>query len=508
MNYLNHINELSNNINYEGFITKKEYNQNQLINEVILSLMNILNDDNKKEHIKMTLNILLKIIKYLKKESDRQEKEAKENNKTFLEIDAIEIILNSFIKDVSKNINKEYKMTIIYYIASLFNNKINKYFEDLVNLIIDSIKNEELVDISLSILIALLDADSQSIESYFPKLIPILIELLNKKFERMESILFQEDPIISKIIDCFSIMSDKISDYLKIILDEIFYLLNLSIINIQKKNIDKDNDEGENITNNKNNKNSIHNFQLFSPDNRKSILNININNKQNNHLESEINFNSNLLFNNNDSTIFNNSINNNSLNATNSPLDEGKIARNFLRKNSAIPSTSSAKKRLSILRSNTINNENFKKLLDILNNIFSLDNFHEYLPQLIIILNKYICFCPESRKEIIDFFFDLLKKKPNEMNCFLPNLFELIDKYEISIIDYSKKMKNCFNYLDNSFDEDKNLRYNKQKLSINDNLLIEKYILNKSFSSDDEKENNMSKNFEKILDDFNPENYS
>ena len=517
--YLSHINELSNNLNFEHSITKTEYNQNQLINDVIISLMNILNDDNKKVHIKIIIKIFTKIIKYLKKESDRQEKETKENNKKFLEIDAIEIILNSFIKDVSKNINKEYKMTIIYYIASLFNNKINKYFEDLVNLIIDSIKNEELVDISLSILIALLDADSQSIESYFPKLIPILIELLNKKFERMESILFQEDPIISKIIDCFSIMSDKISDYLKIILDEIFYLLNLSIINIQKKNLDKDNDEGENMTNNKNNKNNIHNFQLFSPDNKKNIqqsilninsmdFNININTKQNNHLESEINFNSNLLFNNNDSTIFNNSLNNNSLNATNSPLDEGKITRNFLRKNSAIPSTSSAKKRLSFHRSNTINNENFKKLLDILNNIFSLDNFHEYLPQLIIILNKYICFCPESRKEIIDFFFDLLKKKPNEMNCFLPNLFELIDKYEISIIDYSKKMKNCFNYLNNSFDEDKNLRYNKQKLSINDNLIIEKYILNKSFSSDDEKENNMSKNFEKILDDFNPENYS
>jgi hypothetical protein len=35
VNYLNHINELSNNLNYVGFISKKEYNQNQLLNEVI-----------------------------------------------------------------------------------------------------------------------------------------------------------------------------------------------------------------------------------------------------------------------------------------------------------------------------------------------------------------------------------------------------------------------------------------------------------------------------------------
>ena len=508
--YLSHINELSNNLNYEHIVNKIEYNENQLINDVITSLMNILNDDNKKVHIKIIIKIFMKIIKYLKKESDKQEKDKKDNKK-ILEIDAIELILNAFIKDNSKNINKEYKITIIYSIVRLFKNKISKYYSDLVNLILDSIKYEKLVEISLSILIELLESNTQSLNSFFPKLIPILIDLLNKKFEKVETILFQDEPITTKIIDCFCIMSDKISDYLKIILDEIFHLLNLSIINIQSKNLDKDYDEIESKINN----NNIHNFQIYDSDKKKNQQNILHNNdskRQKTFFDNEINFNNgnnNILFNNKDSNIFNtNNINNNNLILTNSPLNEAKIVKKFLRKNSAVLSSSSAKKKSSYNnRSTSINNENFKKILTILNKIFFLDNFQEYLPNLIIIINKFICFCPESRKEMIDFFFELFKRKPKEMNCFLPTLFELIDKYEISINDYSKKIKICFNYLENTFEDDKDNQFLKEKkdsLSIHDNLCI----LNKSFSSDDEKEYDMDKNFEKILDDFNPKNYS
>ena len=77
-------------------------------------------------------------------------------------------------------------------------------------------------------------------------------------------------------------------------------------------------------------------------------------------------------------------------------------------------------------------------------------------------------------------------------NDFYYNLFDLLIKWS-----------NC----ENTFEDDKDNQFLKEKkdsLSIHDNLCI----LNKSFSSDDEKEYDMDKNFEKILDDFNPKNYS
>ena len=140
----------------------------------------------------------------------------------------------------------------------------------------------------------------------------------------------------------------------------------------------------------------------------------------------------------------------------------------------------------------------------------SLDNFQEYLPQLITIFNKFICFCPESRNDIIDFFSELLKRKKNEMICYLPILFKLINKYKISGIENSRKIKNFFNYLDNSFENEKeklNLVQKKDSLSIGENSIADQDML-KSFDSDDEIINITDKNLESILEDFNPKNYS
>ena len=511
VNYLYHFNELSNNLNYEGFISKREYNQNQLLNEVISSLMNIFNDDNKKEHIKIILKILIQIIKYLKKERDKQEKDSKENNKKSFENEAIELILNSFVKDSSKNINKEYKVTIIYYIILLFKNDITGHFTDILNLVSDTIKHDELVEISLSILKELLEADSQSLDNYFQKLIPILLDLLNKEAEKVGSILIQDNSSITKIIECFCIMSGKISDYLNIILDEIFDLLNLSIINIQKKNLNSESSQNEKDINN----NNIHNFQLYVTDKIKAQPDIynSYDSINNNNLESDFNFNSNSLINNEDSNILN--LNNkNNLLLNNSPLEEVKIMKKYKRKNTLIQGTSSAKKRLTYKKiiTNTFDNKIFKKILDFIKKTIFLDNLHEYLPLLINILNKYICFCPELRKDIIEFYFELLTRKPNEMNCYMPFLLKLIYTYKIPIIDYSKKVKFSPNDLENSFEEEKEKQYSenkKESISIGDNSLLEKYILNKSFSSSIEKDNNdISKNLENILDDFNPKNYS
>ena len=503
-NVLNHMNEFSNKINYEGFISKKQYNQDELLNAAILSLMTILNDDNKKEHIKIVLKILLKIIKYLKKESDNKEKDEKDSKLKPFENESIELILNSFVKDSSKNINKEYKMRIIYKITVYFKKNVEEYFTDLINLVIDNIKNQELLNISLSILIELLRIDTKSLDNYYHKLIPTLIDLLNDRTQKIGSILSEEDSIFINVIECFSIMSDKISDYLNIILDEIFDLLNLSIINIQKYNLNKDSDEFELDIKVKNN-NNIQNLQMMGMERLKTqhliLNNIDSNKKSITNLDEINKDNNSLLYSNDDNLGYNNNY------ILNSPLNDAKL-RSKLRKNSAIPSTSSAKKKYSYsVSNNTFNNKILKKILEFIKKIIFLDTFQEYLPKLMIILNKYICFCPESRNEIIEFIFELLfKKKPNERNCYLPYLLKLINEYKIPII----KNKIYINIMENSFENEKdklNIEQKKESSSIGDNSLINKYKLNKSFESDEDKIDT-DKNLENILDDFNPKNYS
>ena len=164
-----------------------------------------------------------------------------------------------------------------------------------------------------------------------------------------------------------------------------------------------------------------------------------------------------------------------------------------------------------------INDKIFKKILNYIKRIISYENFHEYIPQLVIILKKYICLCPESRNEIVEFFFSLIESRPNEMNFYLPSLMNLIDKYKISILPFSRKSKNVnINNIYKPLEEDFNIS-NSYKIINNennqyplDNSLIEKYISIsfKSINKEEKEDENIKQVFEKILEDFNPKNYS
>ena len=505
VNYLNSISEYTGNLNFE-FAQKKENGQNDLLNDVISSLFVILNDGNKKEHAKNILIILMRIISYLKKEEENHQKKSEESNVKTYESEAIELILNSFLKHPAKNIKKEYKIGLIYYIIVFFKNIVKTHYEELFNLVIDSIKHEEFIDIALSILFELLQVNMQFMNNHYNKLIMILLDLLNKKAEEIGSILIIDDPIISKIIDCFNIMSEKITDSLNIILDDIFDLLNISLVNIQKKNLFLKSEEAFNELERRENKNNdniiISEFQIEKKIRKQTDI---FDNNEND-------------FNDLDNILFNDKDNNNSIINTNSPMNENNKLESNLHKNNNFMLNSSAKKKI-MFNGNTIviNEKIFKKILNFIKKIILYENFHEYVPQLIIILKKYICFCSESRNDIIEFFFSLLKARPNMMNFYLPSIMDLMYKYKISFIPYTPNSKIAPNILDKSLEQVLNNNNNSLQNINNDNnqypldfSLIEKYISMsfKSINNEEKEDENIKQVFEKILEDFNPKNYS
>ena len=235
MNYLNNMSDFQENSDYD-VLTKKENNKNQLLIDVIIFLMNILNDVNKKENVKDVLIIIMKIIKHLKEKNELKNKNNNEGNIDSSENEEIDLILNLILQHKAKNLKKRNKFAIIYYIIFEFKNEALIYFGEILNLIIDSIKHGEFIDISLTILIELLKVNKQIKNNICQKLIEILLELLNKKSKEIGVILIKENSYISKIIDCFHIMDENISEYSTIILDQCFYILEILLIQLKKKN--------------------------------------------------------------------------------------------------------------------------------------------------------------------------------------------------------------------------------------------------------------------------------
>ena len=78
--------------------------------------------------------------------------------------------------------------------------------------------------------------------------------------------------------------------------------------------------------------------------------------------------------------------------------------------------------------------------------VISYQNFNDYIPKLISIVKKYICFFPESRNDIIELFNSLLKPRHDEMNFYLSSMSDLIHKYDESIIPYLLKWRQEFNF--------------------------------------------------------------
>ena len=81
-NYLNNLSKFTDNLNFE-FIPKK--GKDQLLNDVIFSLITILNNGNKKEYIKDILDILRKIIIFLREEEEKRQNRRKNQILMYME---------------------------------------------------------------------------------------------------------------------------------------------------------------------------------------------------------------------------------------------------------------------------------------------------------------------------------------------------------------------------------------------------------------------------------------
>ena len=499
MNYLNNMSDFQENSDYD-VLTKKENNKNQLLIDVIIFLMNILNDVNKKENVKDVLIIIMKIIKHLKEKNELKNKNNNEGNIDSSENEEIDLILNLILQHKAKNLKKRNKFAIIYYIIFEFKNEALIYFGEILNLIIDSIKHGEFIDISLTILIELLKVNKQIKNNICQKLIEILLELLNKKSKEIGVILIKENSYISKIIDCFHIMDENISEYSTIILDQCFYILEILLIQLKKKNINIKPEEFENEDDNKINKNydniMVNRFHTREMDNK-----LKYNDEFENEIGTNFNYKKNLIINKKNSNIFDSKYINNNFNSLNCPAEENKDEEinHFI--NNDISFGSPFEKNFKFKdRTNIINNNFFKKLFNFIKKIISFDDSFESSPKLIKILRNYICFCSELRNEIFEFFISLSKRKPKQMKYYYPSFMKLKNKYKIS-----RKKINISNQEDlipNNNDNNEHITYNKFDYS-----LFQKYIsINLDFL--DENDEDVNYDFEKILDDFNPKNYS
>ena len=514
-NYLNNLSKFTDNLNFE-FIPKK--GKDQLLNDVIFSLITILNNGNKKEYIKDILDILRKIIIFLREEEEKRQNRRKKSNSNVYGNEAIELILNSFLKYPSKNIKKESQMDIIYCVIINFKNKVISYYEDLLNLVMDAFKHPKFIDISLSILIELLHANFKSTNIHFNKLITILLDLLNKKSEENGSLLIIEDYcFVSKLFDCLAILGKKVSNSISIILDDIFDLLSSSLIYIQNKILLSDESE-ENFEElgNKSFKNlnniDISEFQIQHKDKKKRKSTINYESDEN--IINDINNN---LFNSKEKNYMNTmSINNNYNFNTSSPIkNNDRIDLTLNKNNTQFLISSSAKGNCAYNKINISINENiFKKILKYIKTVISYQNFNDYIPKLISIVKKYICFCPESRNDIIELFNSLLKPRHDEMNFYLSSMSDLIHKYDESIIPYLLKWKQEFNFNNISSDEEeikmkKMLEdFEKNNQPQLDTPIKVKNILNKSLSTQEEKNVDIKQVLEKISEGCKPKKYS
>ena len=146
--------------------------------------------------------------------------------------------------------------------------------------------------------------------------------------------------------------------------------------------------------------------------------------------------------------------------------------------------------------------------------VISYQNFNDYIPKLISIVKKYICFCPESRNDIIELFNSLLKPRHDEMNFYLSSMSDLIHKYDESIIPYLLKWKQEFNFNNISSDEEeikmkKMLEdFEKNNQPQLDTPIKVKNILNKSLSTQEEKNVDIKQVLEKISEGCKPKKYS
>ena len=184
----------------------------------MLSLLNILNDDSQIDLCNQVISIFADIIKYL---------ESTDNDKII-----VELILNRFL-EIINNFNGTVQLRIfdrVLYIVKHFTSICKNHLPELVDLVENFIEDDDAQRTVFSILITMLEQYLDDMETYFNRLVPMLVDMLPEKED------IEKDRVWSirmKVFQCFTCMSDKLSNFLQLIVPEMISLLNASMI-VQK----------------------------------------------------------------------------------------------------------------------------------------------------------------------------------------------------------------------------------------------------------------------------------
>ena len=249
-------NNLRKNSNeYDSLIQEKETKKYLFYG--IVEVMKILIDENKKEQVDNALTSLCEIILYL------------ENQKNSSVL--IDLILSKLIDDFNKYNDKFEILTIILYMIKRLEININDHKRQLIDLIGDCISHpfidhiydndineqDKFIGQTLNIFIALLNKYFISMEFCFKfpflahninywseealidekqNIVSSLVLLLNEKAKKNILLFFEEDnTIVKKIFTCFKSMKNKLFDYLEFIIIDIFNLIILYLKEIPNK---------------------------------------------------------------------------------------------------------------------------------------------------------------------------------------------------------------------------------------------------------------------------------
>ena len=176
----------------------------------VRSLMNILKDNSQPEPSIQVIGILGSLLKSLQ-ESDYP---------------VVELILPTLLETI-EDFETNYIKAIFDHILIIlknFKNNFKNYLKEVLDVLIKYIYEKDFQQLIFSILTKILEEFPEEMEIYFSQLIPLLLSFLEKNEKNI--------PNIQKyVFFCLSLMSDKLSNYLSIIIPEAINLISQTTLN-------------------------------------------------------------------------------------------------------------------------------------------------------------------------------------------------------------------------------------------------------------------------------------
>ena len=242
-----------------NFDFQKEINENELDTctyHAVNTLMKILKTNANQETCNKVIIVLKDILANLN-DTD--------NTVIYLILPTMIDALNDFEGNTQTMIFER-----ISFIIKTFKYICRPFISDLVDVVIKYFFEREFQKIICEILMKMLELFLDDMENYFPKLVPIMLEVLNDKttYDKATTITMRKN-----IFKCFIFMSSKISNYLGLVVPEMVNILYSSMNEIKYDYV-----YASNIVNNINTKNAISSIATgssFTPSNNTSMTGIN-----------------------------------------------------------------------------------------------------------------------------------------------------------------------------------------------------------------------------------------